>query len=134
MAAMMALRRPVIVVSVVVVIIFWIQRTIVTTVITARRRILSMLDIVRVVLRLLACLLPLPSLHSCLLQQSALFRKPSSLLPVFHLILPNQGLRRASEDIFIFAELADPGLTRRVVKVGILLLRPPLASSICVQL
>lgn len=93
-----------------------------------------MLGVVCVVLRLLACLLALPSLHPCFLQQSALLRKSSSLLPVFHLVLPDQGLRRTPKDVFVFAEFADPGLTRRVVEVGVLLLCPTFASSVCVQL
>ena len=92
-----------------------------------------MLGVVCVVLRLLACLLALPSLHPCFLQQSALLRKSSSLLPVFHLVLPDQGLRRTPKDVFVFAEFADPGLTRRVVEVGVLLLDATLASSVLVQ-
>lgn len=92
-----------------------------------------MLAVVCVVLRLLARLLSLSPLHPCLLEQSTLLRKPASLLPVLHLVLSDQGLRRTPEDIFVLAELADPGLTGRVVEVGVLLLCPSLTGSICVE-
>lgn len=93
-----------------------------------------MLAIVYVVLRLLARLLSLSPLHPCFLKQSTLLREPASLLPVLHLVLSDEGLRRTPKDVFVFAELADPGLARRVVEVGVLLLRPALAGSICVEL
>jgi hypothetical protein len=48
--------------------------------------------------------------------------------------LSDQGLGRSSEDVFVFAEFANPGLARRVVEVGVLLLRASFASRVCVEL
>ena len=93
-----------------------------------------MLTVACVVLRLLARLLSFSPLHPCLLKQSALLREPASFLPVLHLVLSDEGLGRTPKDVLVFTELADPGLAWRVVEVGVLLLRPALAGSICVEL
>lgn len=135
-ATRVAMWRPtVIIVSiVVVVVIIRTQRAIIAAVVATSRLVLSVLRIVRVVLRLLACLLPFASLHSSFLEQSALLCKSAPFLPVLHLVLSDQGLRRTSEYIFILAELADPGLTGRIVEIGVLLLGATFASSVCVEL
>jgi hypothetical protein len=133
--ACMALRcSSTIVVAVVVVVVILTQGAVITTVVTTGGRVLRVLCIVCVVLSFLARLLPLASLHARLLKQSTLFCKAAPLLSVLHLVLSDQGLRRSSEDVFVFAELADPGLARGVVEVGVLLLRASLASRVRVEL
>ena len=133
--ACMALRcSSIIVVAIVVVVVILTQGAVIATVVTSGGRVLSGLCIVCVVLSFLACLLPLASLHACLLKQSTLLCKPAPLLSVLHLVLSDQGLRRSSEDVFVFAELADPGLARGVVEVGVLLLRASFASRVRVEL
>lgn len=130
--ACMALRRSsIIVVAIVVVVVILTQGAVIATVVTSGGRVLSVLCIVCVVLSFLACLLPLASLHACLLEQSTLLCKPAPLLSVLHLVLSDQGLRRSSEDVFVFAELADPEVvaSRTVVVVRVLLLELALSSG-----
>lgn len=124
----------VIVITVVVVIVFRVVGAIIARVVATRRGILSVLAVGRVVLRLLASLLPLAPLHPRLFEQSTLFCEPTSLLPVLHLVLSDQSLRRTAKDIFVFTEFANPGLAGRVVEVGVLLLSPALAGSVSIEL
>lgn len=103
-------------------------------VISAGWRILAVLRVVRILLRLLACLLALASLHARLFQEPSLLGEPLPFLPVLDLVLADQSERRGSKDGLILAELTDPRRIRRIVLVLILLLQASLAVSQLVDL
>jgi hypothetical protein len=92
------------------------------------------LGVVRIVLCLLARLLPLASLHPSFLQQTPLLGQSLPLLSVFPLILTDQCLGLVTEDVLEFTELADPGVAWRAVKIGVLLLDATFVCSVFVQL
>ena len=73
----------------------------------------------------------LPPLHFGLLEQSFFLRQSLPLLTILNLILPNQSLWWTTKNTLVFTKLANPEIfdTRRVVKVGILLLDFSLACS-----
>jgi hypothetical protein len=123
-----------VVIVVIVIVVLWIQRAIVVASVVAARWGVAVLSAIRIVLCLLARLLALPSLHPSLLQQTSLLGQAFAFLPILDLVLPDESQRRVAEDVLIFAELADPRLTRWVVEIGVLLVPATLAGSMIVQL
>jgi hypothetical protein len=139
LASMVAMRnrsgREIVVIVVVILVVLRIERTVVgTRVVATGRGVLSMLGVVRVVLRLLAGLLALAALHPRLLEQTTLLGEPLALLSVLPLVLADQRHGLVAKDVLELAELADPGILGRVVEVCILLLDAALVGSVLVQL
>jgi hypothetical protein len=69
-----------------------------------------------------AALLVLPTFHLRLFQQSSFLRRLLSLLAILNLVLSDEGKRRNTIDVLVFAEFANPHIFRLYPTVPILIL------------